>query len=403
MSIRKLISYIGCLIKYAAAFAVAPFIKNKTRNKDLWIIAERGIDARDNAYHLFKYIRKTHPEINISYIITKNSSDRKNVEEPGRIIDFGSFEHFLAMAISKVKISTHIMGYSPNINLFVHLDKLGLVKGKKIFLQHGIIKDNLTYLYYNNTGLDLFVCSAKPEIDYIRENYGYPDGVLQMLGLCRYDYLEKNEKKTNKILLMPTWRVALQNCTEKEFCSSMYFKKYQHLLNSNKLEEILEKYNYELIFYPHIEVQKFLDCFTTDKKHIKIMGFKDSTVQDLLIYSDILITDFSSVFFDYGYMEKPMIFYQFDKEAFRKNHYGEGYFKYERDGFGEVVTEEEDVIFQLCRIIENGSKPEEIYLDRIHKFFTVRDENNCKRNFEAIYDIAGGKCNEKGKHNNSRI
>lgn len=388
MIIGKLISYLGCLLKYAAAFAAVPFIKNKPENKDLWIIAERGIDARDNAYHLFKYIRKNHPEINIAYIISKNSTDRKNVEKLGRIIDFKSFEHYIAMAASKVKISTHIMGYSPNINFFIRIDKLRLVRGKKIFLQHGIIKDNLTYLYYNNTDLDLFVCSAKPEIDYIRSKYGYPDGVLQMLGLCRYDYLEKQKSLTHKILLMPTWRVSLQNCTEKEFLESIYYKNYQKLLNSGELEELLEKYNCELIFYPHIEIQKFLRCFSSDKPRVKIMGFKDSTVQDLLIYTDVLITDFSSVFFDYGYMEKPMIFYQFDKEEFRKTHYGEGYFSYERDGFGKVVGNESDLFGELRKILDNGSKPEQIYLYRIHSFFTVRDNNNCRRNFERILEIS---------------
>lgn len=390
MIIKKLISHFGCAVKYAAACMIAPFVKNRTRNKNLWIIAERGTDARDNAYHLFKYIRQNYPEINIAYIISDNSADREKVEGLGRIITFRSFEHFMAMAVSDVKISTHIMGYSPNINFFIRADKLGLVRGKKIFLQHGIIKDNLTYLYYNNTKLDLFVCSAKPEIEYISGRYGYPDGVLQMLGLCRYDYLKKKDSLTHTLLLMPTWRVSLQNSTEKEFTESAYYKNYQRLLNSNDMERLLEKYNCRLIFYPHIEMQKFLGCFSTDKERIDIMGFKDSTVQELLISSDVLITDFSSVFFDFGYMEKPMIFYQFDKENFRETHYEEGYFKYERDGFGKVVTDERGVISELEKILENGSQLEEVYLNRIHSFFTLQDSDNCKRNFMKIAEIAKG-------------
>ena len=39
------------------------------------------------------------------------------------------------------------MGYTPYIDFFVKADKKGIIRGKKIFLQHGIIKDNLTYLY----------------------------------------------------------------------------------------------------------------------------------------------------------------------------------------------------------------------------------------------------------------
>ena len=93
------------------------------------------------------------------------------------------------------------MGYTPYIDFFVKADKKGIIKGKKIFLQHGIIKDNLTYLYNNNVNLDLFVCSAKPEYEYVKNLYGYKDSVVQMLGLCRYDALYKNEQPTKKFCL----------------------------------------------------------------------------------------------------------------------------------------------------------------------------------------------------------
>ena len=49
-----------------------------------------------------------------------------------------------------------------------------------------------------------------------------------------------------------------------------------------------------------------------------------------------------------------MIFYQFDKESFRQQHYEEGYFDYDRDGFGEILYDENDVIDELDRILENG-------------------------------------------------
>ncbi len=388
---KKLFLYLASVLEYAAAFAASFFVKNRPAYRDLWIIAERGTDARDNAYHLFKYIRENHPEINIAYIISRDSADRGAVEPLGRIIDGKSFEHYIAMVLSKVKISTHIMGCSPIMNLFIRLNRLGLVSGKQIFLQHGIIvNDNRTYLYYGNTRADMFVCSAKPEFEYINGRYGYPEGAVRLLGLCRYDRLEKRGSLTRRILLMPTWRVALQDCNEKEFTQSAYYKAYQSLINSEKMSGLLEKYGLELVFYPHIEMQKYLPCFSTNCGRVKIAGFNDETVQNLLIKSDILITDYSSVFFDYGYMEKPMVYYQFDVDEFRKTHYGEGYFSYERDGFGRVVDTEDALIGEIEKILQNNSEPEKIYLDRINGFFTIRDRNNCKRNFEAICEIAGG-------------
>ncbi len=386
MIFKKSIKYISCAVKFGAAHIVSPFFKNKAKYKNLWLISERGIDARDNGYYLFKYITRNHPEINIAYAISRDSSDRPRVERLGNLINRGSFEHFLAFVLSKVKISTHIMGYTPDIDFFIRADKHGWVKGKKIFLQHGVTKDNITFLYSSNVNVDLFVCSAKRECEYIQKQYGYDAAVARLLGFCRYDALYKIKEKSRKILIMPTWRYDLRGAERKEFAESDYFRAFNGLLNSRRLKEILERYNYEVLFYPHMEIQKFIDCFSGVDR-VKIMSFGDCTVQELLIKTDVLITDFSSVFFDYGYMGKPMIFYQFDEEKFRKNHYGEGYFSYKRDAFGDVVYDEQTLLDSLERILASGAETDGKYLDRINQFFTLRDTNNCERNFNAIKEI----------------
>lgn len=392
MNIRALLektcSYISCAVKYMAAAVVSPLFRNKDKYKDLWIISERGIDARDNGYYLFKYITENYPEINIAYIITKTSPDRERVSKLGRLINHNSMEHYISLVLSKMKISTHIMGYTPYINFFVRADRIGLVKGKKVFLQHGITKDNLPYLYSDNVNIDLFVCSAKPEYDYVTKLYGYREGVVQMLGMCRYDELYKIPSPSKKILVMPTWRQKLQYMDKHEFMKSEYYLTFDRLLSSPRLHTMLEKYDYELMFYPHIEMQKFIDCFTS-RGRVKIKSFKDCTVQELLINSDVLITDFSSVLFDYAYMEKPMIFYQFDEAEFRKQHYSEGYFKYTDDAFGEVVYDEDSLLDELDKILAGGAVPEEKYQNRIDGFFTIRDTNNSERNFRAIEKLLG--------------
>jgi len=39
------------------------FDKDKKKYKDAWLFCERGIDAKDNAYWMFKYVKENHPEI----------------------------------------------------------------------------------------------------------------------------------------------------------------------------------------------------------------------------------------------------------------------------------------------------------------------------------------------------
>ena len=62
---------------------------------------------------------------------------------------------------------------------------------------------------------------GKAEYEYVKSLYGYKDNVVQMLGLCRYDALYKNEQPTKKVLLMPTWRYNLQGADKKRICKKV--------------------------------------------------------------------------------------------------------------------------------------------------------------------------------------
>lgn len=382
--IKRLFIYIRVFFVMLAAEAVGFFVKRAPAFNELWIVSERGVDARDNGYHFFRYLRQAHPEINAVYIISGNSPDRDKVASLGKTVEYGSFRHYLCFILAKVKVSTHIDGYSPDILFFHKFGKLFPDRSKKVFLQHGIISNDLAFCHADQTDIDLFACSAVPEYDFIDKTFGYREGVLQLTGLCRYDNLKKTESPTRKLLFMPTWRSSLRTCTRHTFTQSEYFKSYNSFLNNEKLSELLEAYDYELIFYPHFEVQRFLDCFQTSARRVKIADFSHHDVQDLLIHSDVLITDYSSVFFDYAYMRKPMVFFHYNDAAFRAEHYKEGYFSIQRDGFGDVAETEDSVVDGLRRILENDLQPDKVYLDRMNAFFEFNDTNNCQRNFEAI-------------------
>lgn len=372
--------------EYWVARLCAPYFRGQEKYRSLWIISERGREARDNAYHLYAYICREHPEINIRYIISKDSPDRKKIEALGRpAVNYRSFEHYLVFALSDVKISTHIMGYSPDLYYFWLYNKKKEIPGIKIFLQHGIIKDDIRFLYASNVSLDLFVCGAKREWEYISSAFGYQDGIVKWLGLCRYDCLPVIKSEMfQTILLMPTWRSYLAERSEAGFKRSDYFKIYQSLLSNPVLHNMLRHYGFRLLFYPHYSMQRFASAFQPKSELITLCDIYTDDIQELLIRSDLLITDYSSVFFDYGYMGKPVIYYQFDQEVFFKEHYGQGYFQYERDGFGPVVTEEDALLSVLKYYLQTGCKIETIYQERANAFFGVRDQKNCKRNFAAI-------------------
>ena len=350
--------------------------------RNLWIISERGVDARDNGYFFFKFLKNTYPDKPIKYVISKDSPDfYKFINQSDDVVEYRSFSHYLHLAEASHLISTHIHGYSPDIFVFSSLEKYFKIfrNKKRVFLQHGIIKDDIPSLYANCVNLDLFISGATGEFNYLVNHFRYPPGIIQYTGLCRYDnLLNFNAKK--QVLLMPTWRASID---KSRFEDSNYFKVYSNLLQSKELHDILQKNGYTLVFYPHFEVQSNILSF---KKlalpdYVQVSGF-ERDVQDLLKESALLITDYSSVYFDMAYMHKPIILYQFDKQDY---HYNQGYFDVENIGI--LTVNEEEVLRSLefyfskgCIMLDNHSK----YVD---DFFYFHDDKNCERVYNAIINL----------------
>ena len=99
----------------------------------------------------------------------------------------------------------------------------------------------------------------------------------------------------------------------------------------------------------------------------------------------MMVTDYSSTVMDFVYLKKPVVYTQFDKEEFFESHtYSEGYFDYERDGFGPVCYDLESTVDAMVRMIENDCQLEPEYEKRVEKFFAYTDDQNCKRTLDAI-------------------
>lgn len=367
------------------------FSKLSSKYRNVWLVTERGTDARDNGYWMYKYIRETHPEIKVFYIINKKSADYNKVASLGKTLEPDSFVHGIAYYSAENLISTHQPLCRPNWRAMSWFEKKHILKGcaKKVFLQHGIIKDSLPGLMFPKFNPELFVCGAKPEYQFVKENFGHPNEVVQYTGLARFDNLyNKSVQESsvkNEILLMPTWRSSLEGASDEEFLKSNYYNQYQEFINDLYLAELLEKYDLKLIFYPHYEIQKWLRYFSTECNRIVLAGFSEYDVQDLLLRCNILITDYSSVFFDVGYMKKPVLFYQFDYNDFRKCHYAEGYFDYQNNCFGPVFDKKDLLINELQNVI-NGNIDKKYSIGR-NEFFEMNDNKNCKRIFDAICNL----------------
>ncbi len=356
-----------------------------------WLISERGTEAKDNGYVFFKYMRENHPEIDAYYVIDSSyKNDYNKVKDFGNIIEYKSLEHKIAFLKCKYAISTHIGHLEPwAYKLYkMILDRKN--RTKFVLLQHGVINHDLSDIYGKKfTKLDLFITSTQKEYESIAysESYGYKEYEVEKTGLARFDLLSNFETK-NQILLMPTWRSNIVNPSYKKektlpdsvFYNSDYFNRYNSLINNEKIVKLLRENNYEMIFYPHYEIQQYIHYFNTIYDDvIKIAKKEDYDVQGLLKESKLLITDYSSVFFDFGYMEKPILYYHFDD-----GHYQKGYFSYKHDGFGDIFDNEEELVNAIEGMFKNNFIISDFYKDRISDCFGVIDNNNCVRIYNRI-------------------
>ena len=345
--------------------------------KDYWVICERGCEARDNAYFFYEYMKRAHPKQKVYYVIDSKSSDYYKVKDDA--IEYRSLKTIFRVYRARKIISTHYA--SVIYNLPRRFFGLSGLQSKFYFLQHGIIKDKLPSLYFRSAPMKLFVCGAYPEYLYVRNNFGHPQNVVKYTGLARFDNLHNISKK-KQILVMPTWR----NWCDADFEKTQYYKCWNELLNNKLLVDCLEKYNVDLVFYPHYEIQKHIKLFNSTSDKVIIARFEDYDVQTLLKESALLITDYSSVYFDFGYMKKPVVYYQFDKDRFFSQHYNRGYFDYETMGFGKVCESLNDVLTEIDNIIHEDFEIDSCYLKRIEMFFPLHDDKNCERIYDVIVE-----------------
>ena len=187
---------------------------------------------------------------------------------------------------------------------------------------------------------------------------------------------------------MPTWRAYLAHDQGLNICETLYFKTYQSFLYNSRLISFLENNDLELIFYLHHEMRKYVNAFKSKSDSI-IVVYKDNQfdIQELLKSAALLITDYSSVHFDFAYMGKPVIYYQFDQEEFCERQYQNSFFEADRNGFGPVAHNEIYLELEIEKAHGNRFLMEDKYYKRMRDFYQLYDNRNCERVYQRICHI----------------
>lgn len=378
------------ILRYAIKFT-RPFVSH-----NIWLISDRINMANDNAEHFFKYLCKNKfKKVNPYFVITEESPDYKRMQKIGKVVSPNSLKYKLLFVHSKYIVSSHAEDYI--INIFGRSNKyvIDLLKFKYAFLQHGIIKDDLSpWLNPNTKPMDMFVTSAKKEYESVL-TYGYSKDIVKLTGLPRYDSLVDGNNPKKQILIQPTWRASLASKIDKKtgkriynpkFKETEFFNFYNGLINNKKLIEYLKKKDYRLRLCPHPNLIVQIGDF--DKNEILDIENGEINYQKEFKEAAMLVTDYSSVFFDVAYLKKPVVYAHFDIDTFYEGQiYNKGYFEYEKDGFGPVTYDVESTVNSIIKIVEDGCKMEKEYKNRVNKFYYKFDNRNCERVYNEIIKL----------------
>jgi CDP-glycerol glycerophosphotransferase (TagB/SpsB family) len=330
-------------------------------------------------------------------VLSKESADYKRITKYGRVLDQSSLKYKLLFLLSDLVISSHadIETTNPFIRQVDHY--VDLFSFKFVFLQHGIIKDDLSnWLNRFDKNIALFVTSSQMEYDSLFQYpYYYTKNEVLLSGLPRYDLLENDPK--GKLILAPTYRAnLLKTGTDKHgarpyddmFKQSEYFRFYNQLINNKTLLNILAEHNMTgaLYLHPNFAAQ------TRDFQHNDIFSIPSFPYdyQKMFQEGSILVSDYSSATFDFAYLKKPVIYTHFDIDSFFEGHsYSRGdFFFADKNGFGPVCEDYESTVQAIVEVIKKGSIMEQKYQKRVDKFFAHHNRSNSQRVYEAILGIS---------------
>lgn len=350
------------------AFLTYPFCKKQ----DVWLIGgNAGKLYVDNARAMHEYLLSK--DVNVYFVVDKESHLKEYFEKKNiKYLIKGSYKAYLYFMMSKVSLFSH----SISADIAPYLCAVPIIsyfhnKNYKVFLNHGTV--GLKKRIYMNEkyknivdkmlkSYNLNPCDSEFEMDIKVNDWKMGKDTMYVCGYPRYDRLiNESSDKVSDILYMPTWRSYDSDLSDK----------IVELINHQRLNEHLSKNNIKLKLYIH---QLAYDKVKLNIKNDNIIILDKSVdVTRELIDSKLLITDYSSVAYDFYFMNKKVYFYQFDKEKYLKN---VGSYVNLDKFISKSYTKLDDLIDAVIN--------EEDMND--FTYFKYKDNKNCERLYNKILE-----------------
>lgn len=235
--------------------------------------------------------------------------------------------------------------------------------------------DNWTYLVSpNRYSSEIFRSAFGFKGELVESGYPRNDILYNATSKKIQDIKESLGIPTNKkvILYAPTWR------DDNFFEQGRYKFTFQF-----DLEKLRQRFGEEFVLLTrmhYLVAENFnfseYEGFVEDVSH-----YRD--ISELYLVSDILVTDYSSVFFDYANLNRPIIFYMYDLVDYRDRLRG-FYFDIEKEAPGPIVENEDELLEAIDYAAKNGHKSSAAFKKFSERFCYLEDGHATKRLVERI-------------------
>ena len=367
----------------------ALYENNKKKGRQVWLYCDAK-GRLDNAWHQFVHDCSINDNVERFYISNSVSPRLPDCSSHAHIIAFGSRLHMILHYAADLILASDVDSscWRPRSSK-TDAQYRDIFHARLVYLQHGVLWAHMPW-YYSKDRLrfDKEVISTDFERHNLVENYGFDNDDLIQAGMPRYDFINNQPKPTNKILFCPSWRnylIGSQSANgrqplEQTFIGSEYFKRIIAFLNSKQLDFLLKDSNFTLDFQLHPNFSCYKQLFKTHSESINVVT--NASIEN---YS-IGITDYSSMSFDFLYLNRPLVYFVPDYDLFKAgiNHYNQLDIPLD-DAFGELALTADDAIAALERIIKNNCKPLQPYQKKYENLFSHNDCNQRERIYKALF------------------
>lgn len=365
--------------------------KNKLDEKMIFFESFFGKSYTGNPKYLYEAMLEMGMDKEYTFVWAYSGEDKDIIPGNPIIVDrFEPGDYYKYLALSKYWIN--------NIIFPIHTKRPG-----NVYLQtwHGTPLKKLGYditipgpevqgrenFYNESRNWDYLISSNPYSTEIFRRAFKYDEEVLEdgypINDIFFKDNTEfvKNLKSKlgideNKkiILYAPTWKDDEQN------------ESWQHYFNLEiDLERLYEEFSdeYVVILKMHHLVSENLRIDEKLKDFaIDLSGYDD--IQELYVLSDILITDYSSVFFDYAHSRRPILFFVPDLNHYIENVRGL-YLNMEKELPGPLIKDNDELINIIKNIDEVSSEYSDKYDEFYERFCSLCKGDSAKRIIEKVF------------------